>query len=330
MEKSVRLLGDRADLVRRDGQWGRHGAGELGVPPTVRDSTLDRLHRLSGHARRILRASAVLGEPADEVTLAEVAELPEPAAALAQLQLADGDVEAALRTTEDLVATVVTKRIWIWADGLAQVRVEALARAGRRDEAARLVARLTRGLRGRDAPGPQAAAVTCRAVLAQHCGDHIGAADRFERAARRWDALPRPYDAQLARERRADSLAAAGRHDRAAELRDRVRDRLHALGATGDADRVRDTLRVSPPASRWRGGSRGYGERLSPREEEVVALVVSGRTNREVARRLGKSPQTVAEQLRSAMRKLGAPSRTALAVHAVAAGLVPGKPPDAA
>ncbi|MGD6699308.1 LuxR C-terminal-related transcriptional regulator, partial [Xanthomonas citri pv. citri] len=55
---------------------------------------------------------------------------------------------------------------------------------------------------------------------------------------------------------------------------------------------------------------------------EVVRLVVTGRTNREIARAVSRSPKTVAAQLNSAMRKLGVTSRTALAVLAVEAGLV--------
>jgi DNA-binding CsgD family transcriptional regulator len=73
--------------------------------------------------------------------------------------------------------------------------------------------------------------------------------------------------------------------------------------------------------SGWRGGRRGYGDQLSPRELEVVRLVVAGRTTREIAGDLCRSPDTVYTQLRSAMRKLGVSSRTALAVHAAEAGL---------
>ncbi|HEX6335544.1 MAG TPA: LuxR C-terminal-related transcriptional regulator, partial [Jiangellaceae bacterium] len=69
---------------------------------------------------------------------------------------------------------------------------------------------------------------------------------------------------------------------------------------------------------------RGYGEQLSPREIEVVQLVVAGKTNRQIARRLSKSPRTVEGQIRSAMRKLDASSRTTLAIAAIKAGVVLG------
>jgi DNA-binding NarL/FixJ family response regulator len=82
------------------------------------------------------------------------------------------------------------------------------------------------------------------------------------------------------------------------------------------------TAARSEPERRWRGGRRGYGTRPSPRELEVIRLVLAGRTNREIAVALQKSPRTVAGQLASAMRKLGVSSRTELAVRAVEAGLV--------
>jgi DNA-binding CsgD family transcriptional regulator len=53
---------------------------------------------------------------------------------------------------------------------------------------------------------------------------------------------------------------------------------------------------------------------LSPREREVVRLMLDGMTNRQIASELSKSPDTVAAQLKSAMRKYGVTSRTALAV----------------
>jgi DNA-binding NarL/FixJ family response regulator len=62
---------------------------------------------------------------------------------------------------------------------------------------------------------------------------------------------------------------------------------------------------------------------LSPRELDVVRLVATGQTNRQIAARMHRSPATVATQLQSAMRKLGVSSRTALAVRAAEAGIVP-------
>jgi DNA-binding NarL/FixJ family response regulator len=86
-----------------------------------------------------------------------------------------------------------------------------------------------------------------------------------------------------------------------------------ALGATWDAARVRRTLREHGVARPWRGGRRGYGNRLSPREQEVAELAARGRTNREIAEALVLSPRTVQDHVSKAMRKLGVESRKALA-----------------
>ncbi|NUP53533.1 MAG: response regulator transcription factor, partial [Catenulispora sp.] len=74
--------------------------------------------------------------------------------------------------------------------------------------------------------------------------------------------------------------------------------------------------------ARHLGGRPGYGNQLSPRESDVVALVLRGLTNREIAAELSRSTNTVAAQLRSAMRKFGVTSRTALAVSVTQAGVL--------
>ncbi|MFV2021381.1 AAA family ATPase [Micromonospora sp. LOL_023] len=248
----------------------------------------------------------------------------EPAAALARLWLDDGQIDRAVRVTEAPMATVAAKRVWVWATDIAPARVAALLAAGQPGAAAELVRRFARGLAGRDAPGPQAALATCRATLAAAAGDHDRAAAGFDRAACAWTALPRPYDALLARERQAAALLAAGRAGSGQELLAEIHAALSDLGARGDADRVATRLRAhgGQVPRRWRGGRKGYGDQLSPRELDVVRLVAAGHTNREIGRILTKSSATVDQQLRSAMRKLSVSTRTALAVAVVEAGVL--------
>ncbi|WP_391961223.1 helix-turn-helix transcriptional regulator [Streptomyces somaliensis] len=64
-------------------------------------------------------------------------------------------------------------------------------------------------------------------------------------------------------------------------------------------------------------------EGLAPREVDVLAVVATGATNAEAARRLGVRPETVKGYLRSAMRKLGAHTRLEAVVAARRAGLLP-------
>lgn len=81
-------------------------------------------------------------------------------------------------------------------------------------------------------------------------------------------------------------------------------------------DRLRDlvaelrTLTGDEPAPSPGASSRP----LAPRETDVLELVATGMTNRDVAASLGLAEETVRAYLRSAMRKLGAQNRTG-AVH---------------
>jgi DNA-binding CsgD family transcriptional regulator len=69
---------------------------------------------------------------------------------------------------------------------------------------------------------------------------------------------------------------------------------------------------VSPP-----GDLRG----LTPRELEVLGLVIDGNSNAAIARVLGVAPRTVATHLEHILVKLAVPSRTLAAVRAQRAGL---------
>jgi DNA-binding CsgD family transcriptional regulator len=254
----------------------------------------------------------------------------EPAAALARLALTRGESEASLKITDEPAGIIARKGTWIWAAELAPARVEALAAVGRCEEAAALTAAFARGLRGRDAPAPKAGLALCRALLARERGEPARAAAAFARAAAAWTALPRPYDALLAHEQQARCLVESGRPESGLAMLGEAERGLAELGATGDADRVARSLRqhgATVPRV-WRGGRRGYGGQLSPAELDAVRLHVAGLPRRDIARTLYRSPKTVDNQLNSAMRKLGASSRTALAVKAVAAGIAPGVQPD--
>ncbi|MFI1096095.1 ATP-binding protein [Streptomyces sp. NPDC020917] len=73
LEECVLLMHDRADLVRRDGEWVRRTLDEIAVPPTIRDAVTERAARLGPAARRVLLAAAVLADPAPAAHLAALA-----------------------------------------------------------------------------------------------------------------------------------------------------------------------------------------------------------------------------------------------------------------
>ena len=73
VEEVLRLLEHRRDLIRRKGAWVRRSLDELAVPTAVRNSILERLEKLRPGAQALVRAAAVVGVPASEDLLAEVA-----------------------------------------------------------------------------------------------------------------------------------------------------------------------------------------------------------------------------------------------------------------
>ncbi len=62
---------------------------------------------------------------------------------------------------------------------------------------------------------------------------------------------------------------------------------------------------------------------LSPREMEILELVIQGMSNREIAYNLGISHQTVKNHMTSILSKLGVADRTQAAVYALRHGWVP-------
>jgi DNA-binding CsgD family transcriptional regulator/tetratricopeptide (TPR) repeat protein len=320
----------RADLTWFTGRWDsleRQAAELLGaedVDPLVYLSATRLagwLHAAQGARRKAEDCFQAALDGFRELGAAE--DVIEPAAALGRLWLADGRAGDALTVTDEPIQPVTGKEIWVWATDIAPVRVEALLAAGRREEAVELVSAYAQGLSGRAAPAAQAGLVTCQALVAGAQGRDPVA--EFARAAAAWDRLPRPYDALRARGRQAGALFATGSAEEGLALLAEVWQGLSDLGARGDADRVARQLRERGVEVRrpWRGGRRGYGSAPSPRELEVIRLVLAGKTNREIADALCKSPRTVAGQLGSVMRKLGVSSRTELAVRVVEAGLLP-------
>jgi DNA-binding NarL/FixJ family response regulator len=86
-----------------------------------------------------------------------------------------------------------------------------------------------------------------------------------------------------------------------------VRQALQRLGATAETSRI-EALLVNDP-------TRGTGP-LTPREVQVLRLVASGMTNREIADKLFISEKTVARHLSNIFTKLALSSRTAATAYA--------------
>jgi DNA-binding NarL/FixJ family response regulator len=142
-----------------------------------------------------------------------------------------------------------------------------------------------------------------------NAGDAVGA---LRAACQRWQELSAPYDAAKVRLLLAGAFDQLGDPDAVALELDAADAVFVRLGASLDAARVAGLRRRPAPP----GG-------LTEREAEVLGLVASGRSNRQVAAALFISEKTVARHLSNIFAKLGVSSRTEAAAYAFEHGLAP-------
>lgn len=102
---------------------------------------------------------------------------------------------------------------------------------------------------------------------------------------------------------------------------DRVVEVVHT---TADGGSVLDPMVAAVLVQRVRddGGADPLSV-LSPREREVLAVLSRGRSNREIARRLSLSEETVKSYVSSILAKLNLQDRTQAAIFGLQCGLVP-------
>jgi DNA-binding NarL/FixJ family response regulator len=185
-------------------------------------------------------------------------------------------------------------------------RVEALARAGRRDEAAAALALLEGQAQSTGRTWARAVTARCQGMLA---GEDESRA-HFERALEWHAKADMPFE-------RARTQLALGERLRRAGQRTDSRPHLEAAGATFERLGARPWLRRAEAELRSTGRTvrsrDAAGDELTPSELQVALRVAEGLTNREVAGVLFLSPKTVEHHLSAIYRKLGVRSRTELA-----------------
>lgn len=164
---------------------------------------------------------------------------------------------------------------------------------------------------------PTGGLLDCAALEAEAIGllrsDPSRAPEGFRSAAASWERILR-RSVLRCRWGEGHALALIGETDAATDVLGALDSDLERYGATALRPRVRADLRrvSSTIAAPQRGSVDGV---LSAREREVLALVQSGLSSAAIGHRLGVASTTVDSHVRSAMRKLDAPTRLVAAAR---------------
>lgn len=234
----------------------------------------------------------------------------EPVPGLALLRLAEGHVSAA---TAAIRRAVDESHDPLGRPAVLAAYVDIMVAVG--DLAAgRAAADELSGIAGViDAPFLHAIAAhtTGTTLLAE--GDAVSALAALRRASAGWRDLAMPYEAARTQVHIGLACRALGDQDAAAFELDAARGTFDRLGARPDLARLAELAGV--------GGRKTAGG-LTVRECEVLRLVATGKTNREIGAALVLSEHTVARHLQNIFAKLGLSSRAAATAYAYQHGLV--------
>jgi DNA-binding CsgD family transcriptional regulator len=297
----------RAEIMQLHGAWGEAAneakrAGErLSGRPAVGMAFYQQaeLHRLRGafaDAENAYRQADQWGR--------------EPQPGLAMLRLAQGQVDAAavaIRRVVDEASDWVTRSKVLAAFVEIMLAAHDLGAAGTAaDELAQIADDL-------GAPLLHAVSGHATGAVLLGEGDARAALVILRRAWAAWRELDAPYEAARVRVLIGLASRELGDRDTATMELDAARSVFWQLGAAPDAARVEA---LSPTA----GPKAPMG--LTGRQAEVLALVATGKTNREIAAALVISEHTVARHVQNILAKLGVSSRTAASAFAFEHDLV--------
>jgi len=159
------------------------------------------------------------------------------------------------------------------------------------------------------------------AAMAEHANGSVLIAEGEPRTAlpvlRRawagWTELGAPYEAACVRILIAAAQRALGNNEGAIRESDVARSELNRLGAW---------IGLANAVEQIGGGAGGVAEGLTAREVEVLRLLATGATNREISVGLFISEKTVATHVSSILRKLAVRSRSAATAYAHAKHLL--------
>jgi DNA-binding CsgD family transcriptional regulator len=131
--------------------------------------------------------------------------------------------------------------------------------------------------------------------------------DAWREATAAFEAFGHVYETARSRARLASVLFASGHPVEARTEADGARAAATTLGAKPLVDELRA---LGGDGAAARAAKSREGEALTAREQEVLVLVATGRSNREIAQQLFISAKTVSVHISNVLAKLDASSRT--------------------
>ena len=221
-------------------------------------------------------------------------------AGLALVRLAQRRVDAATA----IITRMLADHTWnqLARGKLLPARVQIAVAAGDLDAAIEAADELEGIAAEFDSPALTAAALSSRGRLQLAQGDADAACGTLREALQTWQQLEVPYEVATVRLLLGQACRCGGDEDGASSSFSRAAAIFDRLGAALDSRHIRDlTSSSSLPAD------------LTAREAEVLGLVASGLTNKDIAAALHLSERTVARHLSNIFTKLGVASRTAAA-----------------
>lgn len=242
----------------------------------------------------------------------------EPQPGLSQLRLAQGNLDAAVAAIRRVAAEASDRQ----GPGRSMSRssilgpyVEIMLAAGDIDSARAGAAALSDLAERFDASVLSAAAAEATGAVVLAEGHAADALAPLRESWTAWQQHGAPYESARVRVRLALACRELGDGDTAGIHFDAARAVFARLGAGPDLRRL-ERLRAETATKSEAA--------LSPRETDVLTLVASGKTNRQIAGTLGISEHTVARHLTNIFTKLDVTTRTAASAFAFDRGLVRG------
>jgi ATP/maltotriose-dependent transcriptional regulator MalT len=195
---------------------------------------------------------------------------------------------------------------------LLPAHVEIMLASGDLEEARRARDQLRELAHAFDTDGLHAVAAQAEGAIALAEGRAPAALHPLRCAFDLWRRLDAPYEAARVRVLTGRACRALGDDDAAALELEAARSVFERLGARPDLARLDAPETLSRPASKCP---------LTARELQVLRLVSTGRTNKEIAEELSLSERTIDRHVTNILTKLDVRSRTAATTYAYAHNL---------